>query len=83
MNNNIIWNNAENIPPPVENANNVTAQEYSQQKKFCVLLSTLKFQGNMNIEDEVLADAEANLNNVIIYYFNHITIYNVFVYLLS
>ena len=66
MNNNFIWDNAENIPPPVENANNVTAQEYTQQKKYCVQLSTLKFQCDIHIEDEVLAGAEANLYNVII-----------------
>jgi hypothetical protein len=42
-----------------------------------------QFNGHdMHIEDEVLADAEANLHDVIIYCFYYITNY-VFVYLLS
>ena len=60
-------NNLENTPPAVANINDVTAQEYSLQKKYCLYLTTLKFQiGDNHVQDEVLANAEANLHSVII-----------------
>ena len=65
MNNTFLFDNAENIPPPVANPNNVSAQEYSLQKRYCFRLSTLKFGGGaIHVEDEALADAEANLHNM-------------------
>jgi hypothetical protein len=49
----------ENIPPPVLNDINVTAEEVVSQVKYCDVLFKRKFESGIFIDNETLANAEA------------------------
>ena len=54
----------QNMPAPVQNINNVTADEAVAQKMRCNILAKRKFEADVLIENEVIADAEAELAKV-------------------
>ena len=54
----------ENAPPQVQNASDVSSLEIVLQKKYCKALEIKKFDANLVIGDEQMADADAELFKV-------------------